>query len=210
MTKVVQKRDAKASKSEIIKNATLLFSKKDYVSSSMEELASMSGLNKAMIFYYFKNKQGLHEAVMEKVLDDIYMVIQKENKNCKKPIEELESFIKTYATFACKNPHLPRLLLKELGDSGSKIPEKLFYNMKKLFSLFSNILIRGEEKGCFKDAIPMILYFMIIGTLNLMVATKSLRVKALEIDGIDTCAKCDIDEISEYLIKKIKKMLKDT
>jgi len=50
---------------------------------------------------------------------------------------------------------------------------------------------------------------MVIGTLNLMVTTKPLRVKAHEIDGIDTCSTCDIDEISEYLIKKIKKMLKE-
>ena len=209
MIKTTKKRDAEFSKSEIIKNAIILFSKKGFSSSSMDELAKMSGLNKAMIFYYFKNKQGLYEAVMEVVLDEIYTIIQSENQKHTNPMDELENFIKTYASFACTHPYLPALLLKELSDSGAMIPEKLFYNMRKLFALFSDILIRGEKEGCFEEAIPMILYFMVIGTLNLMVTTKPLREKALEIEGLDTCASCDIDEISDYLIKKIKKMLRN-
>jgi hypothetical protein len=81
--------------------------------------------------------------------------------------------------------------------------------MRQLFELFSDILERGEKEGCFSDVIPMILYFMVIGTLNLMITTKPLRIKAHELSGVDTCSTCNIDEISEYIMKKMKKMLKD-
>lgn len=205
----MKKRDAGASKEKIIANAKILFSKKGFVASSMDELADMCDLNKAMVFYYFKNKQGLFEEVMKNVLEEIYKTIQIENTHCKKPIEELESFIKTYASFACSHPYLPALLLKELSDSGAVVSENLFADMRQLFELFSEILKRGEKQGCFNDVIPMILYFMVIGTLNLMVTTKPLRIKAHDLSGIDTCSKCDIDEISEYLVNKMKKMLKD-
>ena len=205
----MKKRDAKASKEKIITNAKILFSKKGFMATSMDELASMCDLNKAMVFYYFKNKQGLFEEVMKNVLEEIYKTIQRENTHYKKPIDELESFIRTYATFACSHPYLPALLLKELSDSGAVVSDNLFSNMRQLFELFSEILKRGEKKGCFKDVIPMILYFMIIGTLNLMITTKPLRIKAHDLSGVDTCSKCDIDEISEYLVNKIKKMLKD-
>lgn len=205
----MKKRDAEASKEKIIANAKILFSQKGFVASSMDELANMCDLNKAMVFYYFKNKQGLFEEVMRNVLEEIYQTIQIENTHCKKPIEELESFIKTYATFACSHPYLPALLLKELSDSGAVVSENLFADMRQLFELFSEILKRGEKQGCFQDVIPMILYFMVIGTLNLMVTTKPLRIKAHDLSGVDTCSKCDIDEISEYLVNKINKMLKD-
>ena len=209
MSKVVKKRNAVASKNLILKNAIKLFSKKGYSLTSMEELASKCDLNKAMIFYYYKSKQGLYEAVIIKVLDEIYDTIIKENQNQKKPVEELESFIKTYAFFACRFPYLPSLLLKELSDNGATIPDQLFYNMKKMFILFSDILQRGEEEGCFKDVIPMVLYFMILGSINLMVTTKKMRIKAYESEGLDTCALCDIDEISDYIVRKIQKMLKE-
>ena len=80
--------------------------------------------------------------------------------------------------------------------------------MRKLFAHFSDILRRGG----YKDEIPMVLYFMILGSLNLIVTTKQLRKKATQLDDIevDTCANCTIDEIAEYLSKKIKLMLKES
>jgi len=211
MSKKIQKRDAEASKALIVSSAIQLFSQKGYAAASMDELAKMCGLNKAMVFYYFKNKKGLYEAVMAQVLEEIQSTVVKENKKYSKPIEELESFIRTYAKFACTHPYLPALLLKELSDSGAVVPELLFSSMRQLFALFSDILKRGEEKGCFSNAVPMILYFMVLGTLNLMVTTKPLRkAAALKEDIVlDTCAECDIDEIADYLIAKMKLMLKE-
>ncbi len=211
MSKKIQKRDAEASKALIISNAIQLFSKKGYASSSMDELAKLCGLNKAMVFYYFKNKKGLYEAVMTQVLEEIQQVVLEENVKYTKPIEELESFIRTYAKYACTHPYLPSLLLKELSDSGAVVPEMLFGAMRQLFALFSDILNRGEEKGCFHDTNPMVLYFMVLGALNLMVTTKPLRVAASQKEDIvlDTCAACDMTEIADYIVDKMKKMLKE-
>ena len=206
-----KKRDARASKALIIKHAKILFSQKGYASSSMDELALLSGLNKAMVFYYFKNKKGLYEAVMTEVLQEITQAIVKENKKYSNPTKELESFIRTYAKYASTHTYLPSLLLKELSDSGAVISQMLFSTMRELFALFSDILKRGEQKGCFSEAIPMVLYFMILGTLNLMVTTKSLRENASEKEDIivDTCAKCELGEIADYLVDKINTILKN-
>jgi len=209
MVKKTQKRDAEASRRAIITHAIELFSQKGYASASMDELAVRCGLNKAMVFYYFKNKKGLYEAVMHEVLVEIQQTIVTENKQHSRPKDELEGFIRTYAKFACEHPYLPSLLLKELSDSGAVVPEMLFGSMRQLFALFSDILKRGEAKGCFESAVPMILYFMVLGTLNLMITTKPLRIKASQMEDIDvdTCASCDIDEIADYVVEKIFRML---
>ncbi len=209
MSKKIQKRDAEVSRQLIITHAIELFSQKGYASASMDELGERCGLNKAMVFYYFKNKKGLYEAVMREVLVEIQQTIVEENKRHSTPKEELEGFIRTYAKFACEHPYLPSLLLKELSDSGAVVPEMLFASMRQLFALFSAILKRGEKEGCFNDAVPMILYFMVLGTLNLMITTKPLRIKASRMEDIevDTCASCDIEEIADYVVEKIFSML---
>jgi AcrR family transcriptional regulator len=175
----------------------------------MEELGKMCDLNKAMVFYYFKNKKGLYEAVMQEVLDEIYHTIVKENKKYQNPKQQLKAFVSTYAEFAYEHDYLPSLLLAELSDSGAVISEMLFSSMRQLFALFSDILYRGQKEDYFKDALPMILYFMIIGTLNLMVTTKALRIKASKMNDItvDTCASCDIKEIANYIMQHIDCML---
>jgi len=209
MKKTTKKRDATLSKQLILDNAKLIFSKKGFQASSMDELSKMTGLNKAMIFYYFKNKQGLYEAVIAEILNEMYQKIDEKNKVNLTPTKQLESFIKTYASYAYSHPYFPALLLKELSSSGAKIPQHLFFAMRKLYSRFSKIIKAGEQSGEFKGVIPMILYFMIIGTLNLMITTKPIRQKAQNSEefDLDTCASCDIDEIADYIILQIKKIV---
>jgi len=209
MKKTEKKRDSVASKQLILDNAKLLFSKKGFKAASMENLSEMTGLNKAMIFYYFKNKKGLYEAVMTEILSEIYEVIAKNSKRYSHPQEKLESFIRTFSQYATTHPYFPALLLNELSSSGAMIPEQLFFAMRQLFSLFSSILKEGEKEGIFTDIMPMVIYFMILGTLNLMITTEPIRQEAQKLEefDLDTCSDCEMDEITEYIIKKINKML---
>ena len=202
-----QKRDAVATRSKIIQNAMELFAKKGFDGVSVDEVASASDINKAMIFYYFKNKAGLYEAVMQGVLDAIYEEIIEADKCCENTLGELRAFIATYASFTKRYPHFPALLLRELSDSGAHLPELMFESMKNLFVLLSGILEKGVNEGLFKDVVPMIVHFMIIGTLNLYVTTRPLRERANKEDGLDTCCGCEIEEIAEYIYKKTLLML---
>jgi len=203
-----QKRDAKVTKEKIIKNAMQLFSQNGYDATSADEIAKKSGVNKALIYYYFKNKVGLYETVMSGLFTAIHEDIVQADKCCDNPVGELKSFVKTYAKYAEKEPFFPALLLRELSDNGSHIPDMMFSSMLNLFSLLSDILKRGEAEGVFKQSIPMVIHFMILGTINLLVTTKSLREKAVLFDeNIDTCSECSMDEMAEYIFKTIQQIL---
>ena len=45
-----------------------------------------------------------------------------------------------------------------------------------------------------------------------MITTKPLRIKASQMEDIDvdTCASCEIEEIADYVVEKIFRMLKAT
>jgi AcrR family transcriptional regulator len=203
-----QKRDAKATKAKIIKNAMELFSKNGYDATTADEIAKESGVNKALIYYYFKNKAGLYERVMSGLFHSIHDDIVQAEKCCNNPMGELKSFVQTYAKYAQKEPFFPALLLRELSDNGSHIPDMMFSSMLNLFSLLSDILKRGEEEGVFKSSIPMVIHFMILGPINLLVTTEELRKKAVLVDKtIDTCSECSMDEIADYIVKTIQQIL---
>jgi len=203
-----QKRDAKATKAKIIKEAKILFSKNAFDATTVDEVAQESNVNKALIYYYFKNKAGLYEVVMSQLFDSIYTEVIQSKKCCESVTAELRAFIETYAGYAEKHPYFPALLLRELSDSGAHLPEMMFTSMRRLFLLLSDILRRGEESGVFKKSIPMVLHFMIIGSLNLLVTTQSLREKAMEMDSsVDTCSKCPMDEIADYIFNTLKTTL---
>ncbi len=203
-----RKRDAEATKEKIIQNAMLLFAQKGYDATTTDDIAKESDINKAMIYYYYKNKSGLYSAVMSHVLDAIYKEIVNKESEENAPLRALELFIKTYAVHCEKNPYLPALLLRELSDSGAHLPQEMFSNMRQLFGLLSSILNRGIKQNIFHNVEPMIIHFMIVGTINLLITTKPLREKAVELqDELNTCSECSTEKISEYIYEKIKLML---
>ena len=203
-----QKRDAKATKAKILKNARILFSKQGYDATTIDNIAAESGINKALVYYYFKNKSELYSDVMSGLFDAMYNTIVEGKKDCKNAVDELEVFINSYASYAYKNPYFPALLLRELSDSGAHLPEIMFVSMRRVFLLLSDILKRGEEEKVFRSSLAMIVHFMIIGTINLMITTDSLRKKAIKLDtNIDTCSKCTEDEVAIYVFETIKSSL---
>jgi AcrR family transcriptional regulator len=203
-----QTRDSEATKAKIIENSMLLFAKNGYEATTADEIAKVCGVNKAMIFYYYKNKAGLYSAVMTHALEAIHKEIIVTDKCCVSPLADLEAFIRTYALYCDKNPYISALILRELSDSGAHLPEMMFASLRKLFMLLSEILREGEKQGLFHDIEPMIIHFMIVGTINLLITTKPLRENAAKLDeDIDTCSDCDIDEIAAYIFKKVKLML---
>ncbi len=170
----------------------------------MDKLAKESKLNKAMIFYYFKNKQGLYEEVIIKVLNDIYNAVLDENKKNSNATDKLKGFIACFSNYAWKHPALSSLLLRELSKN-SDISHTLFLNMKKLYQLFCDILLQGTKDGVFINSTdtPMPLYFMITGTINLMTTTKNIRVETNKNSDLNTNIEFNEKSISSYLIKQI-------
>ena len=203
-----QKRDAEATKAKILASAVALFSKNGFDATTGDDIAKESGVNKALIYYYFKNKAGLYETVMSSLFESIYKEVINSKKCCDSATAELHAFVKTYAVYTQKHPYFPALLLRELSDSGAHLPETMFASMRRIFLLLSDILHKGESEGIFKKSIPMVVHFMIIGTLNLLVTTEPLRVQtARQKSEIDTCSACSMDEMAEYIFITIKTAL---
>ena len=202
------KRDANATKAKILQEARTLFSVKGFDATTVDDIANSSDVNKALIYYYFKNKAGLYAQVMSGLFDAIYDEVVSARERCNSTTDELYAFIKTYAEYAHKHSYFPALLLRELSDSGAHLPEMMFASMRKVFILLSEILQKGEREDVFTKSTPMLVHFMIIGTINLMVTTAPLRKKAMEIDdSVDSCAECSVDEITTYVFQTIQKSL---
>jgi len=201
-------RDSKRTQKKIIDTAMKFFARDGFDGVSVDLIAKEAGINKAMIYYYFKNKAKLYEKVVNTLLDEIYGQIIEDIKEAKKPRDELRIFIETFCDFAWNNPYLSSLMLAELGNGAKNLPDDMFVGLKQIFLLLNDILKRGQEKGCFFEIEPIIIHFMITGTINLFISTKNLRKRVAKEFDADVCNDCDEKELSSYIYKKIVKMLK--
>lgn len=203
-----QSRDAVKTKQTILQNAKNLFSTKGFAATSINEIAKSSQINKAMLYYYFKSKADIYETVINEILSGIYEKIVVSDKCCDSATGDLRAFISIYAKFANEHPYFPALMLRELSNSAGHLSDSVLDGCIKLFRLFSDILQRGENEGIFKDVKPMVVFCMVISTVNILVVTKPLRqTAASKADDIDTSSDISFDEISEYIFNKITLML---
>lgn len=71
----------KKTRTKILEAARRAFSEKGFNGVSVEEIAEMAGVNKAVVFYYFPSKADLFAAVWEKSIDELEEHIFEEIKD---------------------------------------------------------------------------------------------------------------------------------
>lgn len=59
-------------KKKILATAEKLFAEKGYDGTGIQDIATAAGINKALIYYHFKNKQDIVDSLFQKTLDEMF------------------------------------------------------------------------------------------------------------------------------------------
>lgn len=104
----------KESKKELIlENAKQLFSEKGYDGTSMDEIALHTGVPKSLIYYHFKCKEDLLNAIIFKFFDDYEQLLRDDRSDKKVRVN-------SYFDYLEKNSDFLRIILVESLKKGAK------------------------------------------------------------------------------------------
>jgi TetR/AcrR family transcriptional regulator len=78
-----------------------------------DEIAAAAHANKAMLYYYFKNKQRLHRAVLENLFNQLRQVVYAPAAPEATSRERLLEWVNGYFDFLATHPNYPRLVQRE-------------------------------------------------------------------------------------------------
>ncbi len=115
----------------------------------------------------------------------------------------LESHIKAFAKANANNPYFAAILMREMASGGTNMPARAREQMQRILFLLNKILQLGESQNIFKSADPLIIHFMIVGTINLFVASIPLRDSLPETDRCNQLQNSNIESASEQVSKTI-------
>jgi AcrR family transcriptional regulator len=108
----------------ILNAAEKEFSAKGFDGARVDQIAREAGVNKALLYYYFKSKKGLLQALYERLIDKGLSTLQFETLSEGNLVDDPESFTRFYSTFLSffeKYRDIIRILmiesLKKEGDS---------------------------------------------------------------------------------------------
>ena len=138
-------------KERLLDAANTLFCEKGYTGVSISDIAERTGLNKALIFYYFGSKEKLYINVAERNHAQFSERLKSELSKIKDPALQLKELISNHIRIFNENLHILRIVLREL----SVAPENRNFPVGKFaapqLETLKNILDEGIEKGVFRS-----------------------------------------------------------
>ena len=180
-----------------------MFAQHGYGGTIMDDLAKLSGANKASIYYHHKDKITLYEntltALFTPIADAVVEAVEAESDAVKK----LEIHIQTFARANATNPDFAAILMREMASGGANMPVQPRKQMQRILCLLNETLQLGESQGVFKPADTLIIHFMIVGTINLFVTSIPLRKSLPKTEQLNWLQNSNIETVYKQLSKTI-------
>ena len=139
---------------QIITEAESVFARYGYKRANLEDIASRLGKGKSFIYYYFKNKEEIFSAVIQKEIDRLVSELSNTAETDDGIRIKLKNFILVKAKILKEELNYSRIL-KEGFSAEKAVFEKLKNDFdKKEFEIACSIFRSGIESGELKKLDP--------------------------------------------------------
>lgn len=155
-------RDAEATQAVILAAAEEEFAQHGFTSARTEAIAAKTGVSKSMMYYYFKDKEGLYRAVLKQSHADLLKTVQQLELEHLSPEVALEIFLRALLDCVSRNPKLPTIMFHEAVQNKGK-----FYKSSSSVGIDTalvEILQQGVATGVFRPLNPFQSAINIMGT----------------------------------------------
>ena len=98
----------------IVVAARKVFAQRGLAGARMDEIARVAGVNKALPYYYFRNKEELHRFVLETMIAQISGQMESPMVLAMGPPERVRALVNLTFDFVMRNPAYPRLIQREM------------------------------------------------------------------------------------------------
>src|SRR5436190_2034296 len=146
------------SRAAILKAAVREFAREGVAGARTDAIARSAGVNKALLYYYFKDKEALYQAVLDEVFSGVRAAISNALSQDLPPRERLEAYVCAHFDYIASNPLYPRIVHAEFLRAG-RDPSRLQRIAKQYFQpVFVNLaalLKEGEKCGDFRLVNPV-------------------------------------------------------
>ncbi len=106
-----------ATEQKILDAATKVFLKKGLYGARTQEIANEAGINKALLHYYFRNKDKLFQAIFERTFQSFAPLIVQIFNNEDPIHDKIKQLVNEYIDFLSANPYLPLFLINEIHQN---------------------------------------------------------------------------------------------
>ncbi|MGH3055296.1 MAG: TetR/AcrR family transcriptional regulator [Gaiellaceae bacterium] len=146
------------SRAAILQAAVREFSRQGVAGARIDAIARSARVNKALLYYYFKDKEALHSAVLDHVFGGLTTAVNTAFALNVPPREKVLAYVRAHFDYVAGHPLYPRIVQEELMNAGRNGVGQLERIVKQYFrplsTQLSQILIEGMAAGDFRSVDP--------------------------------------------------------
>ncbi len=139
---------------EILKAAAVVFAKRGFQKTLMEDVAGQAGIGKGTIYRYFSSKDDLYFSILDQTVEDLLTCLSQDLKSKASPEQKLRKMMSDMAGLLITNRSL-MVLLHEIEGSKIKTRHAQFKrNNARIDNLVAGVIADGIRQKLFKTGDP--------------------------------------------------------
>ena len=163
------------SRARLLAAAAHEFAARGFDGAKVDRIAVRARVNKAMLYYHFKNKAALYREILRDVFGTVGHMVQAARAAGGTPEEQLRAFIVAIAAGATTRPHFPAIWLREMAEGGRHLDDSVVLEVRRVMQVLGAILGEGQAAGRFRHVHPFIAQMGIVAPLLLFSASTPVR-----------------------------------
>lgn len=157
----------------LLQTASDIMREGDIVDISLSELSLRSGLNSALVKYYFGNKAGLMKALLDRDMEGIVKAVDALMAKDMPPEVRLRRHIGAVVDTYFKTPYLNRLLMRLVRESDDDEAHRIADSyLTPLSRAYDKLIEDGVRQGVFRNVDPQMFYFTTTGAADRFFASR--------------------------------------
>ena len=152
----------------LLDTASAIMREGDVDDISLSELSLRSGLNSALVKYYFGNKAGLLKALLDRdwqaIVTSVDALVSKDGWD---PEAKLRRHISKVVDTFYAVPYLNRLTMRLVGESDEAEARRIAdCYLSPLYRAYEQLIGDGVRAGVFRPIDPQLFYFTVTGAVD--------------------------------------------
>jgi TetR/AcrR family transcriptional regulator len=147
------------SRAAILKAAVTEFAREGVAGARTDAIARAARVNKALLYYYFKDKEALYSAVLDQVFGGLTESVQPVFALHLPPRETILAYVRAHYDYIASHPLYPRIVQGEMMRASRGGASQLDRIVKQYFLPLSRqiaqVLKEGTAAGDFRPVDPM-------------------------------------------------------
>lgn len=146
------------SRAAILKAAVGEFAREGVAGARTDAIARTARVNKALLYYYFKDKEALYEAVLDEVFIGVREAIRQALSQPLPPKERLCAYVRAHFDYIASHPLYPRIVHAEFlraGREPGRLQRVAREYFRPIFADLAALLKEGAAAGDFRQVDPV-------------------------------------------------------